>query len=228
MNSLQSELHRLYHLPPADVPGAGGRVRAMVLEVVAPPSWRVLGKVWQGVQEVLGLPAPGIAVSGTDGLQLWFSLAEAVSEAQALGFLEALQSRFLSDIASSRVRLIIGQGAQVPGLQEETGNWSAFVAPDLAPVFDDTPWLDVEPNEEGQTSLLRALRTTPPAAFAAALQSLGPPPTALSDAPRTDSQSLSAGLAEPDPRRFLQRVMNDDTVSLALRIEAAKALLPKT
>jgi hypothetical protein len=29
-----------------------------------------------------------------------------------------------------------------------------------------------------------------------------------------------------DPKRFLQEVMNDPTVPLALRIEAAKALLP--
>ena len=28
-----------------------------------------------------------------------------------------------------------------------------------------------------------------------------------------------------DPKRFLLRIMNDDTVALALRIEAAKALL---
>jgi hypothetical protein len=36
---------------------------------------------------------------------------------------------------------------------------------------------------------------------------------------------LPAGLA-PDPKRFLLDVMNDDTLALGLRIEAAKALLP--
>jgi len=30
-----------------------------------------------------------------------------------------------------------------------------------------------------------------------------------------------------DPRRFLQHVLNDETVTLALRIEAAKALLQR-
>jgi hypothetical protein len=32
--------------------------------------------------------------------------------------------------------------------------------------------------------------------------------------------------ARPDPKHFLLQVMSDDTVPLALRIEAAKALLP--
>ena len=31
---------------------------------------------------------------------------------------------------------------------------------------------------------------------------------------------------QDDPKRFLRAVMNDDTVPMALRIEAAKALLP--
>jgi hypothetical protein len=35
----------------------------------------------------------------------------------------------------------------------------------------------------------------------------------------------AAGTPEGDPRRFLLRVMNDGSVALALRIEAAKALL---
>ncbi|MEK8028292.1 hypothetical protein [Pseudaquabacterium rugosum] len=36
--------------------------------------------------------------------------------------------------------------------------WSAFVAPDLAPLFSDTPWLDLPPGDDGQARLLAALR----------------------------------------------------------------------
>ena len=112
MNRLQSELHRLYLARPAADGGAAGSalidpsgaVRALVIELARPASWEVLARVWHGVQAELGLPAPAIAVSGTDGLQLWFSLAEPVGVAHARAFLEGLRRRFLPDVAVNRVR----------------------------------------------------------------------------------------------------------------------------
>jgi hypothetical protein len=188
-----------------------------VLELATPPGWRVLGRVWQGVQEELDLPAPAIAVSGTEHLQLWFSLAVPAPVAQAQAFLQGLQSRFLPEVAPNRLRAIAGTAAEVPALQPATGNWSAFVAPDLAPVFDDSPWLDVAPNEEGQAALLRALRPMGARAFAAALERL---------APLAPSGGMAAdGLVQRDPREFLLQVMNDAGVALPLRIEAARVLL---
>lgn len=221
MNRLQSELQRLY-LPSPHVHPEDGTVRALVLELAHPPSWELLSKVWQGVQAELELPAPAIAVSGLDGLQLWFSLAEPIASMQAQAFLEALRVRFLPGIDSRRVRLMFAPDASVPALREETGNWSAFVAPDLAPIFVDTPWLDIAPNEEGQAKLLRGLAVIKPAVFEEALNRLTP--TASADAPATQAQPATS-TAEQDPKRFLLRVMNDETVALALRIEAAKALL---
>lgn len=253
MNRLQSELHRLY-LPRSQAHAEAGapspaliepsdRVRAMVLELTGPPSWEVLSRVWYGVQTELELPAPAIAVSGIDGLQLWFSLAEPVAAAQAHAFLERLRSRFLPDIEARRVRLMpspqasaLHQGLparRVPACQEQTGNWSAFVAPDLAPVFAETPWLDIPPGEEGQAALLRGLEAMARPVFEAALDKLGQStdrshPTgavaASADVPLMHAPSVTAD-ASGDPRRFLLRIMNDDTVPLALRIEAAKALL---
>jgi len=249
MNRLQSELHRLY-LPRSQAHGEGAappsalidpldRVRAMVMELTRPPSWEVLSRVWHGVQTELELPAPGIAVSGIDGLQLWFSLAEPIAVAQAHAFLECLRSRFLADIDASRVRLMPASddastlrqerhALVIPARQEATGNWSAFVAPDLAPVFADTPWLDIPPNEEGQAALLRGLEMTKRTAFEAALGKLVPSThqslaTSLDD-PSGNERPVTAA-AGADPKRFLAQVMNDDTVALALRIEAAKALL---
>jgi len=241
MNRLQSELHRLY-LPRSSAQAENdprssplidreGRVRALVMELTRPASWGLLSSVWQGVQAELGLPAPAISVSGIDGLQLWFSLAEPVTAAQGHAFLDSLRARFLADIDARRVRLMPASGASalhagvVPALQEETGNWSAFVAPDLAPIFAETPWLDIAPSEEGQATLLRGLETMKPAAFEEALQRL----TTASDtsaAPSAARQPESAA-ADQDPRRFLLGVMNDETVTLALRIEAAKALLQR-
>lgn len=268
MNRLQSELHRLY-LPrvAVDADGAGGeplssflidpfdRTRALVMEVTRPPSWELLSKVWLGVQTELEMPAPGIAVSGTDGLQLWFSLVEAIPVEQAHEFLEALRLRFLPEVEAKRVRLmpareasVLGQGLHarlVPALQEASDNWSAFVSSDLAAVFVDTPWLDIPPGDEGQAALLRGLESMQPAVFEAAAKRLAAMEQASAstsspalsfaaaagspiDGPRPVSPAASREdvAASDEARQFLLRVMNDDSVALALRIDAAKALLP--
>ncbi len=246
MTTLQQELRRLYQ--PADgaddLADAHGRVRCLVLELTSPPDWAELSPVWQGVQRDLDLSAPAIAVSGTDGLQLWFSLAEPVAAARGHVFLEGLRVRFLPGVKPGRVRLLPAPGASaahpelharpVPALQRgEEGNWSAFVAPDLAPVFADTPWLDIPPSEEGQAELLRRLQPVSPAAFEAAWQQLGGqgvrasgrPEAEAPQAPHAGAATAASGAAG-EAQAFLLQVMRDEGVALALRIEAARALLP--
>lgn len=270
MNRLQSELNRLYLPPsqagaetdaqPATLIDPTDRVRAMVLELARPPSWEAMSKVWQGVQAELDLPAPAIAVSGTDGLQLWFSLAEPISTDRAHAFLERLRIRYLADVESGRVGLMPATNASalhpelharlIPARQEPTGNWSAFLAPDLVPIFADSPWLDIPPNEEGQATLLRGMEVTKQAAFESAFDKLvlvthaspvtaaaaraGDPHAQVRPASATSAATTPAASSTPatatassseDAKRFLLQVMNDDTVVLALRIEAAKALL---
>ena len=255
MNRLQSELARLYLPRPQDrldadvqrtaLVDTSGKVRAMVMELRRPPDWQALSFVWQGVQIELELPAPAIAVSGTDGLQLWFSLTEPIAAVQAHGFLEGLRRRFLAEIDSSRVRLMPAaqasalrqdlHAALVPALQEGSGNWSAFLAPDLVPVFAESPWLDIPPNEEGQATLLRSIEVITQSVFEAACTKLGltmPPPPPMSTVAVAASVDERVALDRPkaaceggDPEQFLHRIMNDDSVALALRIEAAKALL---
>ena len=258
MNRLQAEFQRLYLPAPAADPrpdaepsglvDSQGRVRALVLELARPADWALLAKAWHGVQADLGLPAPAIAVSGVDGLQLWFSLAEAISVAPAQAFLVALCQRYLPDVAPHRLALLPAPHAAlptgavlharpVPALQAQTGHWSVFVAPDLAPLFADTPWLDSPPGDDGQAKLLRGLRSITPAGWAAAWAQLFPqhfPLAAPPDADRPASGALAdvpalvhaTPPAGADPQRFLLSVMNDQSVALALRIEAAKALLP--
>ena len=258
MDRLQTEIERLYLTAPGrSLVDAQGGVRALVLEGVQPAGWRTLAAAWQGVQAELELPAPAIAVSGLDGLQLWFSLAQPVPAARGHAFLAALRARFLAEVPAAGVRLWPDaatpprHASLVPALQAATGNWSAFVSPDLAAVFSDTPWLDIEPGDEGQAALLRGLRPIEPAAFDAAMARLGAdapdapatpstgvpgPASAPGPAERSGpgtpaaaasgpSSTTPATAPEDDPRRFLRRVMNDDAVPLALRIEAAKALL---
>jgi hypothetical protein len=248
MNRLQSELHRLYLPAAASARGQSelvdqqGRVRALVLELARPADWDELSRVWRGVQDDLDLPAPAIAVSGVDGFQLWFSLIEPISAAQAQAFLQALCTRYLPDVAPKRLRLMpLADAATatqvhhvqcIPAEQAHTGYWSAFVAAELAPLFADTPWIDSQPGSDGQAGVLRGLLSISSPALTAAMQQLGlvspvvpdaaPQPT-QSDQPRPEPELGAAGL---EAQRFLQQVMNDPSVALALRIEAAKALLP--
>jgi hypothetical protein len=179
MNRLLSELQRLYAPPSpqesADESPAEDRIRAMALELARPADWEALGAVWRGVQTDLNLPAPAIAINGSDGYQLWFSLTPAVPAAQALAFMEGLRRRYLGDIPVERVHLRadLATSALLPPRLVAAGQWSAFVAPDLAPVFADESWLDTQPNPEGQADLLSRLISMQSADFQAALQALG-------------------------------------------------------
>jgi hypothetical protein len=210
MNRLASELQRLYPAP------AEGGVRAMVLELPAPGAWERLAPLWQGVQAELQLPAPGIAVSGA-GYQLWFSVAQPVAAQEALAFLAALCTRYLAGVPAEGIRTRPAR----PGAAEITGmppaecgedRWSAFVAPDLAALFVDEPWLDLPPGADAQAELLSRLQPMRAADLQRVLAQ--PAPEAASAA------------STQDPRAFLLAVMNDAAVDLPLRIEAAKALLP--
>lgn len=273
MNRLQSELQRLFGLRPASTAAADEQgatawgpaqpVSVMVMALTQSATWKELSQVWRGVQGELGLPAPAIAVAGAGGMQLWFSLAEPVAAWRALAFLDALRARFLPDVQAVRIRCASYRGLRqasthlavihdpaddlrpIPAPLDEPGHWAAFVASDLVAVFEDTPWLDVEPSEEGQATLLRGLAVMENAAFEQAFLELSLPDgfetgpqgagPAVDDARMAEasgvhpSQLMSpSGLvagAETDPRRFLLQVMNDSTVALSLRVEAAKALL---
>jgi hypothetical protein len=252
MTRLQTEYQRLY-LPPtvgadsADAPGligADGRVRTLVLALGRPADWDTLSPLWRGVQSDLDLPAPAIAVNGVDAFELWFSLAEPVPVAEAAAFLQGLRQRYLADVKPARLRLwpeAVAPSAspgpsRIPALQPATGRWSAFVAPDLPAVFGDDPSLDFQPVDDAQAEQLSRLASIPPDAWQAVLahlQAVVPAAVVAAAAPAalpppvSSVASAHAALQGPyqDPRRFLLDVMNDSTVALALRIDAAKALL---
>lgn len=242
---LPKEIQRLYRLavgtPAPDGPllqlvGPDGTVRTLVVSLSRPAEWAALSALWRGVQMDLDLPAPAIAVNGVDAFELWFSLAEPVSLADADAFLHGLRERYLSSVKPHRLQLRPGLDAGVPNQttplipapQGESGNWSAFVAPDLAAVFGDEPWLDLPPGEEAQADALGRLASIPAVAFEAALQALRPAAVAhhLED-PVPNTSGPNAAMKGPyeDPRQFLLDVMNNAAVPLVLRVDAAKALL---
>lgn len=229
MGSLQTEWARLYQLP--ESLAQADSVRALVLELGRPTDWAALSTLWRGVQTDLEWPAPAIAVNGVDGHQLWFSLAEPVPFADAEALLTGLRNRYLGALADARIRLFPsadGPGPRpIPALQDN-GRWSAFVAPDLAAIFADEPWLDLPPSPEAQAQVLSGIRCIPPADFWAAIDPLHPapaqqPPVAVPVSPAT---ALPGTQAQVLAQQFLLSVMNDASVPLPQRIEAAKALLP--
>ena len=115
----------------------------------------------------------------------------------------------------------------VPALQQNTGLWSAFVAPDLAAIFADSPGLDVSPRVESQAKVLAPLESIKASVFEAIFDQV------ISDVERSSATHQSSTSVAPpsnkhgnsDAKRFLTEVMNDTNVEMHLRIEAAKALL---
>ena len=258
MSRLHSEFARLYlpatdaaeQAPPAptsaDLLDAQSRTRALVLELAAPADWARLKAVWQGVQADLGLPAPAIAVSGTDGLQLWFSAPTPVPAADARRWLQALCRRYLPGLPPHRLRLYprtepaaaagdaAPHAAPVPARQADGTTWSAFVAPDLVPLFEETPWLDSEPSEEGQAALLERVGVMKAGWFEAVVGAETPGAQLPEAAGNGVATARVAGIeasvndlagARGEAVVFLRRVMLDEAAPLALRVEAAKALL---
>ncbi|WP_138516402.1 hypothetical protein [Rhodoferax bucti] len=239
---LTQELSRLYRVPhpaheaPTSLVGADGHVRALVLEIARPADWAALSAAWQGAQADLELPAAAIAVSGTEGLQLWFSVSEPVPVLEAAAFLQGLHRRYLPGVPAKRVHLypqpasdaaqVWVHAPQVPALQA-SGNWSAFISADLPAVFADEPWLDLPPNPEQQADILGRLRSITRPQFQQALALLGPALRPEDTAPsvRAATATTAQEMESTGPRAFLLRVMNDPQIEMQHRIEAAKVLL---
>lgn len=222
-------------------PGQGACVVAWHVRA-ADSEW--VSRVWVGAQAESGLPPPALAVDGSAGWLVCFAPPSGTPTAQARAVLRGLIQGWLrqagvnvsaSDVAAWRftcwpdelpAEAAIGEPADNLPVPRQTGpdRWSAFVAPDLVPVFAETPWLDCEPSQEGQAALLGKLQPISAADWARLS-----PPTASQVGPAVADESglgRQAGDAlAADPRTFLLTVMNDDSVDMALRIEAARVLL---
>lgn len=247
MNAFLSEIARLYHATPqvpqphghhhAPLMDASGHVRCAVLELARPADWKALEAVWYGVQADLALPAPAIAVNGADGYQLWFSWQQPLPADEAAGFVQLLCQRYLPTMDPQRLRCFPGPDPVFPPLvpalqgqgqgQAQGEQWSAFLAPDLAGVFADEPWLDRHPGQEAQAQLLGRLHSMRPQDFAQALQALQPAALPSPQAPTVPAAPASplAHYPTETPAAFLQAVMADPAAPLALRVQAAAALL---
>lgn len=266
MNRLIAELQRLYFLPgqqgrsrdvrgaltPEIVAGSLAGGATVALDPVGPDGmaktlaigferardWEKVAALYQGVQADFDLPAPAVSVSGSDGYQVWFSLAQPVPAEQARRFLAALCRKYLAEIPSARLRLH-PQAASAeadpielaPALRAETGKWSAFIDPAMGGMFVDEPGLEMAPNLDKQADLLAGFASIKAGDFQRTLNSLESPDEAAGSAPSAETaghtpSTLKVGSGFSDPKSFLLAVMNDPSASAGQRIEAAKALLP--
>lgn len=214
MNRFEAELSRLYGVTAHGDAPLDTADRVMVLTLLDPLDWGGVARLWQGVQDDLGWPAPAIAVDGRRAYQLWFALVEPLPVAQVQVCLAGLCRRYLPSLPAERWTAYPGGAVvQVPGAEVVPGQWSAFVAPDLAALFADTPWLDGPPGQEAQADLLARFGLLKPALLSGLM---GPGEREPGDG--------TAGVYT-DAQAFLRDVMNNAEVAWQWRIEAAKALL---
>jgi hypothetical protein len=233
MTRLQSELERLFRVPDAvteDVAllDGNGRVVTLVVGFARSRDWPVVAALLEGLQETLGLPLPAVAVDGKAGFQLWLPLAEPIAPETATLFLAALRRQYLGDIADHDLTLLPTESEpervrRIPALSTDSGRWSTFIDPTMGAMFADEGGLDFEPNPDRQADQLAAITPIEPADLARALAVLTTPSPADQGTAEGTPHATIGGYSEP--REFLMVVMNDASVPLGLRIEAAKALL---
>lgn len=234
MKRLKSELGRLFRASDNAADSIGlvnhdGLVTTLVVTIARSRDWPVVAGLLDGLRENLDLPLPAVSVSGAAGFQLWLPLAEPVARETAAGFLLALRRQFLADIDDKDLGLLpLADGPDrlpgIPAWSAESDRWSAFIDPSMGGMFAEGGGLDFEPNPDRQADLLAAIRPIELDDFKRALavmtvserQETGPV------APATPT-ILGGGYSEP--RDFLLAVMNEPSVPLPMRIDAAKALL---
>ena len=245
---LSGEFERLYGLQAwAEAKGVSqDDSRALILQLSKPSEWSSLAVLWHAFVSEWGMPAPAIAVNGRDGIQLWFSLFQPVSRSMCERFLMALRERFLDGLPQDRVSWYPSSEplsehgdslfTAVPACMSGTDHWSAFVTRDLAAVFGDEPWVDVPPVRDQQAEILSRLSPMTRAQMDFVLEqldatnSLSRKDAAPYMAERSDGSDRRNGVGPPSewrgPAEFLWAAMNNTSLPMGERIEAAKALLP--
>ena len=175
MQKLISELNRLY-LPagalspevfaqhPVSLVTDDGLTRAMVIDFPKMADsdeaahWTLLCQVANALQAELGLPAPAVSVSGTDGYGLWLSLETPAPTALVQQFLELLRLAYFPNM-TLRPDAATAAVALPPYLNPGTGKWTAFIHPGLGASFASEPGLEMAPPSAGQAALLDGLQS---------------------------------------------------------------------
>lgn len=219
MQKLISELTRLYlaagalsaamleqHLLGKTSPGAtlatgDGQTRAIVIAfpkiAAGDPEqhWHLLCTVANALQAELGLPAPAVSISGTDGYRLWLSLETPAPVATARQFVELLRKAYFPDMHPGMDEAT-ALADLPPCLNQYSGKWAAFIHPGLGASFADESGLEMPPPFAGQAALLEGLHSISNAQFTHAMATLQQTPA---EAPAVSERApVSAGLLLKD------------------------------
>lgn len=245
MDRLDQELRRLYFLPGqaahgASLDGDAPTTRVMVLEFSRAADWGSVAALLGEIRDALTLPLPAVSIAARGGYQLWFSLAQPVPVEAAGTFLDEMCRQFLGDLAPGSwtawpEAAAAGAGAP-PALppREDVGmgKWSAFIEPSLGAMFVDEPGLAMAPSGERQADLLATIASIAPEDFWRVSAVLDKAPAVAGVLPTSFATPGNAAVVDrrgerfADPKQFLLSVINDPSLDVAHRIEAAKALLP--
>ncbi|MCK6391299.1 MAG: RepB family DNA primase [Azonexus sp.] len=221
-----------------------GRVRTLVITVAQMAAWPQVANLLAAMVDELDLPVPAVSVAPGAGYQVWLSLAEPVSFAEGQQFLAALTQAYLGELVAGQVTCLPGESAEaqqlklVPALDTVSGLWSAYIDPSLGSMFaDEAPGLEFPPQRERQAAMLSTVDSIKPRDFRRVLTALTARRLPLTDplpdmgsgtlpgTPATRGVGFAAGVHFADPQAFLMAVMNDASVPLGERIQAAAALL---
>lgn len=118
--------------------------------------WSLLCSVANALQTQLGLPAPAVSISGSDGYGLWLSLEAPTPTALVQQFLELLHAAHFADM-DLRSDVVTAPVELPPCLNQSSGKWAAFIHPGLGASFADESGLEMAPPFAGQAALLEGL-----------------------------------------------------------------------
>lgn len=153
------------------------------------------------LMEELGLPEAAFSVNGRDGFDLWLPLAAPVPMPEAHEFVQRLQALHLHELqqvhllpAAPQPAVAGGEPLRLPpGRYPDSGLWSVFIAPGLAPSFTEEAGIDIAPNLDKQAELLSRLQPIAPDEFTRALQRLRQRAGQAGEAPAPKADASDAG-----------------------------------
>lgn len=153
------------------------------------------------LMEELGLPEAAFSVNGRDGFDLWLPLAAPVPVSEAHELVQRLQALHLHELQQVHLRPAAAQPALAggeplrlpPGQHPDSGLWSVFIAPGLAPSFTEEAGIDIPPNLDKQAELLSRLQPIAPDEFARALQRLRQRAGQAAEMPAPEADVSGAG-----------------------------------
>lgn len=222
MLKLTRQLQRLFLQPEGHSTGEASRLICLTLPAI---SWDAVTELVDFLTQDLDLPPPPVSVDG-DGFRLWLSFAECLDPTEIRAFFGQLRQHALPDRPDDVLRLENEPITLPPSQLSDGERWTAFIDAGMGSLFTDEPSLDFAPNPDQQADLLAGYRSIDTRAFARAKRRLDESTANETPAAVLTAETAKTIAAFSDPSRFLTAVMNDQTVALSLRIEAAKALLP--